>query len=326
MNTKSSKMKMILNIEVTADEPVAVGPIGYGYEMLNKGDSKPTKVVGLPRFGRNYSRETQRYLQASTMRHILRESASHFVAQALSDAGRPLPSSSVMALVSGYTETAGKKTDAAKKKKASHMETFERNAAVHEKNPIIDLFGFALGMGGSLRVGNLFPRPVEGHQPWHIHNGYVRKPLSEAMLRVSAPESVQGYFDMLDRQADKQEGDGSGLKNMGGAFEEFLPGTIFDHRITLVHGDQMRLGLIMAALEIFSEDPVIGAHPALGRGMVSMRGDLTAGEKHGSFHLAEGVFHVDGFLQESLEMVHDAAANGFPGCDFALLPLGGEEN
>ena len=325
MNTKS---KIILNMEVTADEPVAVGPIGYGYEtMLNKGDSKTTKVVGLPRFGRPFSHETPRYLQASTMRHILRESASLFVARALSDAGKPLPTPSVMALVSGYTETAGKK---AKKgdgaKKVSHMETFERNAAVHEKNPIIDLFGFALGMGGSLRVGNLFPRPVEGHQPWHIHNGYVRKPLSEAALRVAAPESVQGYFDMLDRQADKQEGDGSGLKNMGGAFEEFLPGTIFDHRVTLVHGDQMRLGLIMAALEIFSEDPVIGAHPSLGRGMVSMRGDLAAGEKHGSFHLAEGVFHVDGFLQEALEMAHDAATNGFPGYDFALLPLGGGEN
>ncbi len=109
MNTKS---KIILNMEVTADEPVAVGPIGYGYEtMLNKGDSKTTKVVGLPRFGRPFSHETPRYLQASTMRHILRESASLFVARALSDAGKPLPTPSVMALVSGYTETAGKKAN-----------------------------------------------------------------------------------------------------------------------------------------------------------------------------------------------------------------------
>ncbi|MHB8365503.1 MAG: hypothetical protein ACYDB0_00605 [Acidithiobacillus sp.] len=323
MNTKS---KMSLGIEVTAEEPVAVGPIGYGYETtLNKGDSKAIKVVGLPRFGRSYSHETPRYLQASTMRHILRESASLFVAQALSDVGKPLPTPSVMALVSGYTETSGKKKAKDGAKKISHMEAFERNTVVHEKNLIIDLFGFGLGMGGSLRVGNLFPRPVEGHQPWHIHNGYVRKPLSEAALRVATPESVAGYFDMLDRQSDKQEGDGSGLKNMGGAFEEFLPGTMFDHRLTLVRGDQMRLGLIMAALELFSEDPVIGAHPSLGRGMVSMHGELKAGENHGAFHLAEGAFHADGFLQESLEMIHEAAANGFSDYDFTLLPVGGEE-
>ena len=323
MNTKS---KMTLNIEVTAEQPVAVGPKGYNYEQsFEKGD-KPTKVTGLPRFGRSYGHDTPRYLQASTMRHILRENTSIFVAQALADVGRGLPASQVMALVSGYTESAGKTKDKTKAK-ISHLDAYERNVTVHEKNPIIDMFGFGLGMGSVLRVGNLFPRPVEGRHPWHVYGGYVRKALSDKALRVAAPESVKGYFDMLDRQSgSKADGeDKNGLKNMGGAFEEFLPGTVFDHCITLVHGDPMGMGLIMAALEAFSEDPVIGANASLGRGLVSMRGELKANGQHGSFTLSEGVFEPDGFLQEVFETAQDAAAKGFPDHDFTLLPLGGEE-
>lgn len=325
MSTKS-KIKMTLNIEVTAEQPVAVGPKGYNYEQsLEKGD-KPTKVTGLPRFGRSYGHDTPRYLQASTMRHILRESTSIFVAQALADVGRELPASQVMALVSGYTESAGKTKDKTKAK-ISHLDAYERNLAIHERNPIIDMFGFGLGLGGALRVGNLFPRPVEGRQPWHVYGGYVRKALSDNALRVANPESVKGYFAMLDRQSgSKAEGDDkNGLKNMGGAFEEFLPGTVFDLRVTLVHGDQMRLGLIMAALEAFSEDPVIGAHGSLGRGLVSMRGELKANGQIGSFTLSEGSFNPEDFLLESLGIAHDAAAKGFPDHDFTLLPLGGEE-
>lgn len=321
-----SKIKMTLNIEVTAEQPVAVGPKGYNYEQTFEKGDKPTKVIGLPRFGRSYAHDTPRYLQASTLRHILRENASIFVAQALADVGRELLASQVMALVSGYTESAGKAKDKTKAK-ISHLDAYERNVTVHEKNPIIDMFGFGLGMGSVLRVGNLFPRPVEGRQPWHVYGGYVRKALSDNALRVANPESVKGYFDMLDRQSGSktESEDKNGLKNMGGAYEEFLPGTVFDHRITLVQGDPMRLGLIMAALEAFSEDPVIGAHPSVGRGLVSMRGELKANGQHGSFTLSDDTFHVDGFLQESLEIAQDAAANGFPEHDFTLLPLGGEE-
>ncbi|MHB1642069.1 MAG: hypothetical protein ACYCS8_05340 [Acidithiobacillus sp.] len=325
MNAKS-KIKMTLNIEVTADQPVAVGPRGYDYEQIFEKGEKATKVIGLPRFGRSYGHDTQRYLQASTMRHILRENASVFVAQALADAGRELTASQVMALVAGYTESAGKAKDKTKAK-ISHLDAYERNVTVHEKNPILDMFGFGLGMGGILRVGNLFPRPVQGRQPWHVYGGYVRKALSDNALRVANPETVKGYFDMLDRQSGSkaESDDKNGLKNMGGAYEEFLPGTVFDHRITLVQGDLIRLGLIMAALESFSDDPVIGAHSSLGRGLVSMRGELNAGDNHGSFYLAEGIFQPEGSLREALGIAKEAAANGFPEHDFTLLPSGGEE-
>lgn len=329
-----AKRKMVLNIEVTAVEPVAVGPMGYGYEKSLKKNDNPSKITGLPRFGRSYLTETPRYLQASTLRHVLREQSSVFVTKTLADAGKPLPISSVMALVSGYTESSGKKK--AKKgeedsstKKATHLEIFERNNLVREKNPLIDLFGFSLGMGGSLRVGNLFPRPVDGHPSWHIYNGYVRKPLPESALNTAEPDGIAGYFDMLDRQSNKGESDSNnGLKNVGGAFEEFLPGTIFDQRITLVQGDLFRLGLIMVALEAFSDDPVIGAHRGLGRGLVFMQGELSDTEgNHGSFTLSEGDFQVTGLLEEALNAVHDAADQGFPDHDFSLLPFSnGEDN
>ena len=90
-----------------------------------------------------------------------------------------------------------------------------------------------------------------------------------AALERSLEEAEQAVRKARDEQSDIIGSDVSLLLPLPG-YEAIPSGTVLSHRMFLKHVSQRQLGIFMAGLARFAEDPRFGAHRAQGCGQVCM--------------------------------------------------------
>lgn len=318
-------MSMLETLDVSgkllAVSPIAVSPPGAAFSSDDKG--APQR---LPSVGKN------RYLPASTFRHVLRYGTIRVVQEAMKAQGKSLSLDALLMLDKGFF--AQRKKDKGTlpgrsngKMKAKDVLRMEQE--VREKNPLLGLFG-VWTIPSMLRVRNAFPIPNAQGQTYTVASGLVRKALEEDLVDALTKQDAEDYLQRLDdwSEADKET---TGLKHISERpWEEIVAGVECEWGYQIHRFTPFQSGAVLAGLRYFASDPVIGAHKAVGRGELAMelnasviRQDILNGPQSaeaGTLTLRRGEFRVDGLLAEHLSEFDRLAKAGFPGMDFHCLP------
>lgn len=220
-------------------------------------------------------RAAKPFLQGSAFRGALRRCAFDVICDALEAAGQKAKfnSSEFYMLVEGFATSTNKKGSA---DKVEEIMKPQMEMDVRLTNPMMALFG-AWKMPAELGTGLLF-----GHEGARLDtvlyrtvrtNDLARSP--HRIERLSEPDrtsALEGNF------REEVKGERVEIQSIAGGFEAIAPSQTLECRMTLSAGSSdSGLGLLLCALERFSQSPRIGGHFAAGCGLVSGKWNITCG-------------------------------------------------